>query len=444
MARVLVIEDDLQMLENYRRLLKRMGHECLPESESASAVEKLPVLQPDIVLTDLRMPVRDGFDVITEVNRLCPDVPVVLITAYADIPTAVEAVRRGAHDVLPKPFTAEQLELVIERALRQKALKEENRILKEQLGWQSQEMVTCSPVMQDILKMIDRLSSSEANVLITGESGTGKELVARIIHQRSPRSEGPFVPVDCGAIPDNLLESELFGYEKGAFTGATQDRQGLLEAASGGTVFLDEVAELPLGMQVKLLRVLQDRKVRRLGSNRFIPLNIRVVSATNRPIQDLIKEGRFREDLFYRLNVINLHLPPLRERKEDIPLLARYFMKRYSLLYNRPVEEITREALQILRDYHWPGNVRQLQNVIERAVLLCEDRQLSPSDLPEEIINERSTGEITDFRRAREEFERGYLRKLLASTGGNVSKAAELAGIHRRTIHRMIKKYRIG
>ncbi|NOY63848.1 MAG: sigma-54-dependent Fis family transcriptional regulator [Nitrospirae bacterium] len=444
LPKVLVIEDDMQMLENYSRILRRFGYECIMETTSTHAIENLESLMPDIILTDLRMPHGSGFDVISAVQRYNPDIPVVLITAYADIPTAVEAIKMGAYDVIAKPFTSEQLEIVIERALRQKLLKDENRRLREQLkGTIGGELVAKSPAMREILGLIERISRTEANVLITGESGTGKEMVARMIHQKSQRAHMPFIPVDCAAIPENLIESELFGYEKGAFTGATNSREGLFEAANNGTVFLDEVGELPVVMQSKLLRLLQERKVRRLGSNRFISLNVRIISATNRDLGKSVSEGLFREDLYYRLNVINIHLPPLRERREDIPVMALHFLKQYSVVYEKNITSISAEVMELLEGYRWPGNVRELQNLIERAVILCNGERLTLQDIPGEFHTMKNgmISELTPYQSAKEAFEKQYLQKLIKSVSGNISRAARVAGLNRRTIYRLMKKH---
>jgi len=445
--KVLVIEDDIEMLENYSRMIRRFGYECILYSDSVQALQELHTILPDIILTDLRMPGIDGFEVLLSVKESYPDIPIVLITAYADIPTAVEAVKKGAYDVIAKPFTSDQLQIVLHRALNQKLLKEENRRLREQLKDATEpEFIAKSTAMNEVLKMVERVSSADANVLITGESGTGKEMIARLIHRKSPRAKRTFIPVDCAAIPENLLESELFGFEKGAFTGATSNKKGLFESANGGTIFLDEVTELPLSMQSKLLRVIQERKIRRLGSNDYISLDVRIISATNRDIRAAVKEGLFREDLYYRLNVINIHLPPLRQRKIDIPALAQHFLKRYSILYNKAVKGISAEVMELLERYHWPGNVRELQNLIERAVILCEKVKLTTKDLPRDFVSSPKdfpSNSVSSYKKAKESFERDYLKTLLESTSGNVTKAAQIAGLHRRTLHRLIKKYNL-
>ncbi|MFO0754072.1 MAG: sigma-54 dependent transcriptional regulator [Thermodesulfovibrionales bacterium] len=448
-AKVLVIDDEEEMLENYSRIIKRIGHECIVEKDSSRAIERLKKLEPDIVLTDLRMPVKNGMEVLASSLEVNPGVPVILITAFADIPTAVESVKGGAFDFISKPFSSEQLGLVLERALRQKRLFDENRQLKEQLKSDAlQEIIGKSHAMQEICGVIQRVSETDANILITGESGTGKEMVAKAIHERSARRPGPFVAIDCAALPENLLESELFGYEKGAFTGAASSRQGLFEIAHGGTLFLDEIGEIPLSMQAKLLRSVQERQVKRIGSNALIQIDVRILSATNRDLRKGVQEKTFREDLFYRLNVIHIKVPPLRERAGDIPVLASHFLHKFAEVNNKNVTGISAEAMEVLENYTWPGNVRELQNIIERAVVLSDSDRINVGDLPRELSLAPSLPASTDnleYREAKERwlaaFERTYLRTLLKITSGNISKAALKAGIDRKTIHRLIRRY---
>ena len=324
---IMVVDDDQGMLENYSRLLAKMGYECVAESDGTTALEKLKLVKPEVLLTDLKMPGKNGFDILNSSRETCSDIPVILVTAYGSIPTAVEAVKRGAFDFISKPFSSEQLMIVLERAVRQKSLCDENKKLRRQLAESSpEELVGNSPALKEIVELISRVSGTDANILITGESGTGKELVAQAIHRRSERRSRPFIPIDCAALPENLLESELFGYEKGAFSGAAGSKPGLFESAEGGTLFLDEIGEIPLTMQAKLLRAIQERQVRRLGSTKLISIDVRILSATNRDLKKRAAEGAFRDDLFYRLNVIRLHVPPLRERKGDIPLLTQRFI----------------------------------------------------------------------------------------------------------------------
>lgn len=448
-AKVLVVDDEEEMLENYSRIIRRIGHDCSVEKDSSRAIERLKRLEPDIVLTDLRMPGKSGMDVLASSLEINPGVPVILITAFADIPTAVASVKGGAFDFISKPFSSEQLGLVLERALRQKRLFDENRKLKEQLKIDSlQEIIGKSHAIQEIRGMIQRVSETDANILIAGESGTGKERVAKALHGRSARRSGPFVTIDCAALPESLLESELFGYEKGAFTGAASSRQGLFELAHGGTLFLDEIGEIPLSMQAKLLRAVQERQVKRLGSNTLIHIDVRILSATNRDLRRCVQEKTFREDLFYRLNVISLKVPPLRERAGDIPVLVSHFLHTFAELNNKSVTGISAEAMEVLENYSWPGNIRELKNIIERAVVLCDTDRINVGDLPREISMAPPLPASTDnleYREAKERwlaaFERTYLKTLLKITSGNISKAAMKAGIDRKTIHRLIRRY---
>jgi two-component system, NtrC family, response regulator HydG len=449
---ILVVDDEEEMIQNYSRIIRKLGYECIAERDSTAVAERIKQSKPDLILTDLRMPVKNGFDILTESRDVVPYVPVILVTAYADIATAVEAVKRGAFDFIAKPFSSDQLAMAIDRAFRQKSLSDENRQLKEQLRRASlHELVGNSPAILEVDEVIRRVAETDANVLITGESGTGKELVAKAIHARSLRKAGPFIPVDCAALPENLLESELFGYEKGAFTGATTGRQGLFEAANRGTIFLDEIGEIPITMQVKLLRALQERQIRRLGSNTFSKIDVRVLSATNRNLQKSVAEKMFREDLYFRLNVIHIHVPPLRERTGDIPLLSSHFLNIFSASHRKKIQSISPEAMEVLEQYRWPGNVRELQNVIERAVVLSAGSQIEVVNLPREISTNGSSDsaplsiENLNFKQAKEQciasFEKKYLTMLLNNTSGNISRAAKKAGIDRKTIHRLMKRF---
>lgn len=459
-ARILVVDDEEEMLKNYSRLLNRMGYDCLTQTDGRKAIEMIASFDPDIVISDLRMPDISGLDLLEKIRELNPAIPVILVTAYGDIPTAVESVKKGAFDFLTKPFSSEQLGITLDRALKYKTLTDENRKLKEQLRVCSDlDIIGKSSAMREVIEVVSRVASTDANILLTGESGTGKEMVARVIHSRSQRSTRPFVPVDCAALPENLLESELFGYEKGAFTGANAMKKGLLETAHEGTLFLDEIGEMSLSLQAKLLRTLQERVVRRLGSNKFIPVDIRIISATNRDLKKAVKDGSFREDLYYRLNVIHIHIPPLRERREDIPLLALHFLRKFSSIHKKGVDSISPVAMSALEVYQWPGNVRELQNVIERAVIMTVSGRIEIEDLPDNLrsqgldggetqrtVNNNSPSPLS-YREAKEAwlatFEKNYLQSLLDSTSVNISRAAEIAGINRKTIHRLIKRYNI-
>jgi two-component system response regulator AtoC len=442
------------VLENCSRILDRLGYEPLLELDGGKGVGRFEQEHPVVTLTDLRMPGMDGLEVLRTIRQIDPEALVILFTAFATVETAVEAVKEGAFDYIPKPFSADQLQLVIERALTQRRLLEENRRLREQLTdtYRFESIVGRSRPMVQVYDLIKKVASSEANILILGESGTGKELIARCIHANSPRAARAFVPVDCASLPEHLLESELFGHEKGAFTGAVTMRRGLFEEADGGTSFLDEVGDIPLQLQAKLLRVLQERQVRRVGGNRFIDVDVRVISATHQNLGDMVQEGRFREDLYYRLNVISLPLPPLRDRPGDIPILAYHFLRKYAAQSGKEIKGISPETLELLEAYPWAGNVRELQNVMERAVVLAEGEMVAPAELPANLrlpqkVPAAMVADHLSLKRAKrqwvEAFEREYLIALLKKHQGNISQAAKTAGVDRKTIHRLIKRYRI-
>jgi DNA-binding NtrC family response regulator len=449
--RILVIDDEEDMLVNCSRMLARFGYEPLTAADGAAGLEALQRERPAVILTDLRMPGMDGMEVVRAAKAADPNVIVIMITAFATLESAVEAIKEGAYDYVTKPFTAEQLRIVIDRALTQRRLQEENQRLRHQLQqtYRFENIIGRSLAMTEVYEVIKKVASSEANILVLGESGTGKELIARCLHANSRRGEKAFIPVDLASLPENLLESELFGHEKGAFTGAHATRPGLFEYAQGGTVFLDEIAELSPNLQGKLLRVLQERQVRRVGGNRIIEVDVRVISATNRDVQAAVAKGTFREDLYYRLNVISIPLPPLRERKGDVPLIAYHYLQRYAAASGKEIRGIVPEALALLEAYHWPGNVRELQNVIERAVVLTEADQLRLQDLPEHLrarpAPEAPPLKDLPLKAAKAEwarsFERTYLTDLLKRHGGNISQAAKAAGVDRKTIHRLLKRH---
>ncbi len=452
--RILVVDDEEDMLENCSRILDRLGYEPLLESDGGKGVVRFEQEHPMVTLTDLRMPGMDGLEVLRTIRRIDPDALVILFTAFATVETAVEAVKEGAFDYIPKPFSADQLQLVIERALTQRRLLEENRRLREQLTetYRFENIVGRSRPMAQVFDLIKKVAASEANILVVGESGTGKELIARCIHANSHRAARAFVPVDCASLPEHLLESELFGHERGAFTGAIATRRGLFEEANGGTSFLDEVGDIPLQLQAKLLRVLQERQVRRVGGNRFIDVDVRVISATHQNLAEMVQQGRFREDLYYRLNVISLPLPPLRDRPGDIPLLAYHFLRKYAAQSGKEIKGISPETLELLEAYPWAGNVRELQNVMERAVVLAEAEMINPVELPASLrLPQKAPAALVadhlSLKKAKrqwlEAFEREYLVALLKKHQGNISQAAKTAGVDRKTIHRLIKRYRI-
>ena len=461
--RILIVDDEPDMVENCTRILRRAGHRCLTATDPHRALALLESEHPDLLLTDLKMPEIDGLAMLRRAHELDPALPVVVITAFATIESAVAAIKDGAFDYLPKNFSVDQLTLVVERALRQRRLALENRNLRDQLQttFGLDNVIGRSPAMAQVFELVKKAARSEANILVLGESGTGKELIARAVHANSPRAAQAFVPVDCASLPENLLESGLFGHEKGAFTGAVKTKPGLMEVATGGTVFLDEIGELPVSLQVKLLRALQERQIRRVGGTALIDVDVRVVSATNRNLREAAAQGQFREELYYRVNVIEIRLPPLRERAGDVRLLAHAFLKRYG---QERVHGYEDTAMAALDAYAWPGNVRELQNVVERACALAEGDTITRRDLPEHVLHASprmatsgsptpavetqlvGTGDL-GLKDAKERWmavlEASYLRQLLARHAGNISAAAKAAGIDRKTFHRLVNKHQI-
>ena len=456
---ILVVDDEVELLVSCRKILTRLGYEVRVVERGAEALEIVQNSDVDVVLTDLKMPGMTGTDLLASVKKVRPDQLVVIFTAFATVQTAVEAIRGGAFDYLPKPFSAEQLEVVVARAVEHRRLREENRILKTRVTSPSGigGLIGDSPVMHRIFELITKIARTQASILIGGESGTGKEGCARAIHQLSERASQELVSVDCASLPGTLIESELFGYEKGAFTGAGSTKKGLLEHADGGTIFLDEIGEMDVTMQVKLLRVLQERKFRRVGGNETISVDVRLVAATNRDLEKEVAKGTFREDLFHRLNVIRIDMPPLRDRTGDLRLLVGHFTRKFAPpqdAVGHPVKEITisAEVWAMLESYHWPGNVRELQNVIHRAVSLCDDGVVRPRDLPDSLgkpgfHEERRLDKNLPYKEAKqrwlEPFEREYLIELLKRNKNNVTYAAQDAGIDRKSIQRMMKKHGI-
>jgi DNA-binding NtrC family response regulator len=452
--KILIIDDEAEILDNCRRILKRSGYDCLLLQESENFAQVLKAELPDLILTDLRMPQKDGMSILKEAKAADPDIVVLLFTAYGTIKSALEACKLGAFDYILKPFSAEQLRIAVSRGIKQKRLSDENKYLRSQLkeAYGFNRIIGKSAALQEVIKLVKKVSKTEANVLIQGDSGTGKELVARSLHTHSERSHRPFVPVDCASLPENLLESELFGHEKGAFTGAHVTRPGIFEYANGGTLFLDEIGELSITLQSKLLRTLQEHQVRRVGGRKLLNVDVRIITATNQNLEIAVKEGRFREDLFYRINVITIPLPPLRERQEDVPLLANHYLRHFSKGSINEVNGISQKAMELLERYHWPGNVRELQNVMERAISLTISKIIVPEDLPEQIrlagdpdVCISPTG--SNYKIAKKDwmdlFEKRYLSDLLKRHNGNISKAALEAQINRKTIHRLLKRHRL-
>ena len=446
-ARILIAEDEADLRDLLQDDLEANGYETSVAIDGRSALAHLERQQEmiDLLLTDVRMPGITGDQLLARTRELRPEVPVVVMTAFGSVEQAVEMVKAGAFQYLTKPFQTDELLRVLETALSESEPQREQAKLRRQLPVTPARIVGASKPMQELFRMIARAARSASTVLITGESGTGKELVARSIHEMSDR-KGDFVPVNCAAIPTELIESELFGHTGQAFTGAKQARAGLFEAAEGGTIFLDEVGELPLMMQPKLLRVLQEGTVRRVGADQEKNVNLRVVAATNRDLEAEIRAGRFREDLYWRLNVIHLDIPPLRQRPFDIPLLVEHFLNKAAETAGRTSINVTPEALATLTAYSWPGNARELENAIERAVALAEGANLTPDDLPERIRHSGQTSQLLAQARQQRltlgELERAYIVETLRLTGGNKSRAAELLGCDRRTLHRKLDEYR--
>jgi two-component system, NtrC family, response regulator HydG len=456
--RILIVDDDPDSVRSWRRVMESAGYCCLATTEAKEALQLLDSERPDLLITDLRMPGLDGMEMLSHARKIDPAMPVVMLTGYASLESAVAAVKAGAFDYLSKSFSNDQLRLTVERALVQRRLQLEVLHLRDQLrgvfGFKN--IVGRSAALQQVLDLTRKAARCDANVLILGESGTGKELIARAIHANSPRASQPFVPVDCASLPENLLESELFGHEKGAFTGAVASKQGLMEVAHRGTLFLDELAELSLAFQAKLLRALQERSIRHVGGTRQIDIDVRIVSATNRDLRALVAAGKFRDELYYRVNVIDVVLPPLRERPDDVQLLATYFLRKYGSNGQATVRGFEPEAMIALETYPWPGNVRELQNVIERSCALAEDEMITLAELPAHLrapvqLRDRPGGDDQEskltLKQARERWighlEGAYVADLLKQAHGNLSDAARSAGVDRKTLRHLLAKHGI-
>jgi two-component system response regulator AtoC len=446
-GRVLIVEDEHEMRVMLEKGLARRGFEPQANVSPEEVLTRLATEDFDAVLTDLQMPGLNGLALCERIALNRPDIPVVVVTAFGSLETAVAAMRAGAYDFITKPVDLDALVFVLERAVQHRALRQEVRRLRQELGQRTgpRELVGESPALKQAYAMLDRVADVDTTVLITGESGTGKEVAARALHSRSRRREGPFVALNCAAMPEQLLESELFGHMKGAFTDARTTRTGLFVQASGGTLLLDEVGELPLGLQPKLLRALQERKVRPVGGNEEVEFDARIVAATNRDLELAVEEGRFREDLYYRLNVINLELPPLRARGNDVLVLSQHFIEQFAARTGKRVVGLSPAAAQRLVAYGWPGNVRELQNCMERAVALTSFEQLTVEDLPERIRNystPRVVPEVADVSElvTLEEVERRYIQRVLEAVGGSRTLAARVLGVDRKTLYRKLER----
>ncbi len=441
-AKILIVDDELIMRESLAGWLQRDGHTIQTAPSGEEALEKLKETHFDIMLVDIKMEGISGLEVLQQVKESDPDVAVVMITAYGSIPTAIEAMKNGAYDYMLKPFDPNELGVLIEKIIRYQEQEREMLFLREEHKERTrfESMIGQSQPMHDIFNLIRDVAPMDSTVLITGETGTGKGLAAKAIHTNSPRCNGPFVTVNCGAIPEHLMETELFGHQKGAFTDAKETKKGRLELAHGGTIFLDEVGEIGMRMQIDLLRVLEDRVFYRVGGTQPMEVDFRVIAATNRNLGKAIKDGSFREDLFYRLNVVSIEMPPLKQHKEDIPLLADHFLQRFIQETNKAIDKINREAMDELMLYDWPGNVRELENAIERAVVVGKERQIMPEDLPilchDPLLAPRNN--------SLKEIEKVHIRQILTDYDWNIARSAKTLGIDRSTLYSKIKKYEIG
>ncbi|MGH7475348.1 MAG: sigma-54-dependent transcriptional regulator [Longimicrobiales bacterium] len=448
--RILLVDDETSILNTLQILLRGEGYEIAIAQSGREALERLQELEPDIVLTDVRMPGVTGLDLLAAVRQRDPEVPVILMTAQASLQSAVQAVNHGAFYYLQKPFSNADLVALCQRAAETRNLKRENRALKREIK-RRDSSTAARPVGKnrafiEVLKLAETVSPTDSTVLLSGDSGTGKEIVARYIHALSERADGPFISINCAALPESLLESELFGHVKGSFTGAVKDKEGLLQAARGGTFFLDEVGEMSPALQVKLLRALQEREIVPVGATEAVAIEVRIIAATNRELEQEIRRGTFRSDLYYRLNVISLHLPPLRERTDDIPLLAEHFLQRFAAERNGDgaVLGLTDGALQALQRYDWPGNVRELENALERAAILCAGGAIDTADLPARILEPPPAALVADEpppNPTLEIIERAYILWVLQAEGGNKARAAEVLGIDPSTLYRKLNRY---
>jgi two-component system response regulator AtoC len=444
-VKILVVDDETIVRESLRDWLSDVGHHVLIAENGPQALKIMEKEKPSVALVDLVMPGMDGLEVLKRAKEISPDTEVIVITAYGSIPTAITAMRQGAYDYVEKPFCPEKAEFLIEKLVERQRLIEENLSLQQRLEerYRFENILAKSAKMQHVIELIKAVAKSNATVLITGESGTGKELVAHAIHSQSYRKEKPFIAVSCAALPESLLESELFGHERGAFTGAHVQRRGKFEAANLGTLFLDEIGEMSTNIQVHLLRVLEEREFTRVGGNELIKTDVRVISATNKDMKQAVDSGQFREDLYYRLNVVTIELPPLRERQEDIPMLAQHFLKKYAVENKKEITGFSLEAVDFLLKCDWPGNVRQLENAIERAVILANNSTINIADLAELDPQLQQLADSILQPKSLKDIEKDHIVNLLRDTGGNFSKAARILGISRATLYNKVKAYAI-
>jgi DNA-binding NtrC family response regulator len=444
---ILVVDDEKDICRALNIILSKEGYAVTEAYNGEQAVELLKKQTFDIIMTDIKMDKMDGFGVLKQAQALCPGTTVIMMTAFASVGSAVEAMRSGAADYITKPFINDDIRLKIKNIVESRELRMENQILRQELSQRCisfKNIIGTSDAIQKVFAVMEKVVPSKANILITGESGTGKGLVAQAIHESGPRMDKPFISINCGAIPENLLESELFGHKKGSFTSAIEDKKGLITMANSGTLFLDEVGELPLALQVKLLNVIQNKELTPVGDTRVIAVDIRVIAATNADLMQRVKDGRFREDLFYRLNVIEIRVPALRERKDDIPLLIKHYLKVFNDEAGKKIKDIDYEAMKAMLAYDWPGNIRELRNTLERAVVLAEGEIVALHDLPDKFRTLDLEGIATSsLRQALDDYEREYIRRSLAEGKGNKEATAARLGIDLATLYRKLKKLRI-
>ena len=452
MEKILIIDDEKSILDLLSVVFKKEGYRVRATLSAKKALELLNKEEFGLILTDIKLPEMSGFEILKRVRESKPDIAVVMITAYGNVKQAVEALKAGAFDYVVKPFDVDELKIIVAKALEKKRLQEENILLRKELKEKHsfETVIGKSKKIKQIYSMIEKIAGTDSTILVTGESGTGKELAARAIHSLSPRQENRFVSINCGALPENLLESELFGHVEGAFTGAVADKLGMFEVAQRGTLFLDEVGEMAPWTQVKLLRTLQDKKIRRVGGTEEAVIDVRIIAATNQDLKKKISEGKFREDLFYRLNVISFEMPPLRERKEDVPLFVNHFLKKYSMEIGKSMKRIAPDVMKLFESYPWPGNIRELENVIERTVAIEDRETITLDSLPDELLTARKREEtdllfqknfcLTSFL---DEAAQSYIKQARLLSGGNLKKTASLLGISYRNLRYLIDKYKL-
>ena len=444
MFQILVVDDEPSMVAVITEILKRKDYSIHQVSNGKKALELIKTEPIDLILCDMKMPLLDGVKVLKRAKQIKPRIPFIILTAYASITDAVECMRNGAYDYITKPVNMEELRLMVRRALQHRKLVEENVFLKKQLHdkYSFENIIGKSIPMQRVYEVMEKVAQTDSTILIYGESGTGKELVAQAIHYHSPRRERPFVTINCGGLPESLLESELFGHIRGAFTSAINDKKGLFQVADGGTIFLDEISATSLSIQVKLLRVLQEREIKQVGDTKDISVDVRVIAATNKKLEEEVRESKFREDLYYRLSVIPVDLPPLRDRKDDLPLLVQHFLNKYCQIQKKEQKTLAPGIMDILMGYNWPGNVRELENVIEHAVALGDSMQIFPKDLPPSILENSDSRKGTNsvlLKEAMREKEKDYILKVIKQSGGDKKQAACLLGIDLATLYRKLQ-----